>query len=127
MASQYDAAVLLAFADDEHWAKFCFEYSPAGQPTVVSVVNVNGCDDANAWTVEADHVRYRIAKVGEALAFHASADGSTWEFVRTFALRADGPLQIGFLAQSPTGEGCEVAFDAIAFTRETLGNLRDGS
>jgi hypothetical protein len=34
---------------------------------------------------------------------------------------------IGFEAQSPTGDGCVVTFDNIRFTRERLGNLRDGS
>src|SRR6187397_2393213 len=27
--AQYDAGVLLLWADEQHWAKFCFEFSPA--------------------------------------------------------------------------------------------------
>jgi hypothetical protein len=38
-----------------------------------------------------------------------------------------GPVSIGFEAQSPTGDGCAVTFDDIRFTRERLGDLRDGS
>src|SRR4051794_15074557 len=34
--SQYDAGVLLVWIDEQHWAKLCFEFSPAGQPMVVS-------------------------------------------------------------------------------------------
>jgi len=35
--------------------------------------------------------------------------------------------QIGFEAQSPTGDGCTVTFDRIAFTAQRLTELRDGS
>jgi hypothetical protein len=38
-----------------------------------------------------------------------------------------GPVSIGFEAQSPTGDGCAVTFDDIQFTRQRLGDLRDGS
>src|SRR6266545_650137 len=38
-ASTYDAGVLVLFRDELCWAKLCFERSPQGQPTVVSVVN----------------------------------------------------------------------------------------
>jgi regulation of enolase protein 1 (concanavalin A-like superfamily) len=33
--SQYDAGVLLIWVDERHWAKFCFEFSPAAEPMVV--------------------------------------------------------------------------------------------
>jgi uncharacterized protein len=34
---------------------------------------------------------------------------------------------VGFEAQSPTGDGCTVTFDDIRFVAQRLGNLRDGS
>jgi hypothetical protein len=34
----YDAGVPLIWNDERHWAKLCFERSPAGIPTVVNVV-----------------------------------------------------------------------------------------
>jgi hypothetical protein len=46
--------------------------------------------------------------------------------VRYFALGGEGAVEIGFLAQSPTGEGCRVRFDAIAFEPRRLGELRNG-
>src|SRR3954462_13695683 len=30
--SQYDAGVLFLWVDEQHWAKFCFEFSPAAEP-----------------------------------------------------------------------------------------------
>lgn len=127
LASQFDAGVLLVWLDDDHWAKLCYELSPDGQRMVVSVVNRDVCDDANAFVAEGSDVWLRIARVGSAFAFHASRDGQRWDFVRVFSLGAADDVQIGFSAQSPTGEGCAARFTDVAFASETLANLRDGS
>lgn len=34
----FDAGVLALWADSDHWAKLCFEYSPHGEAMVVTVV-----------------------------------------------------------------------------------------
>ena len=44
--AQYDAGVLMLWIDERHWAKFCFELSPAAEPMVVSVVTRDVSDDA---------------------------------------------------------------------------------
>lgn len=49
--------------------------------------------------------------------------------VRYFQLAAapeDAPVQVGFLVQSPTGQGCHVSFDDLRFTQQPLTGLRDG-
>ena len=65
--------------------------------------------------------------MGPACALHASDDGARWELVRHFALDAPAALTAGFLAQSPTGEGCTATFDDVGFVDEPLAELRDGS
>ena len=40
LTATYDAAVLMLYVDDRHWAKLCLELSPQGQPMIVSVVAV---------------------------------------------------------------------------------------
>jgi len=47
--------------------------------------------------------------------------------IRFFTIDDPSAISIGFEAQSPTGDGCAVTFDDIRFTRERLGDLRDGS
>ena len=124
-AAAFDAGVLLLYGDESRWAKLCFEYSPQGEPMIVSVITRGLSDDANGAVVDGDAVWLRIARIGSAYAFHFSRDGATWSFARHFAL--DGELEVGFEAQSPTGEGCAVRFDEIRFEQRTLGDLRDGS
>jgi regulation of enolase protein 1 (concanavalin A-like superfamily) len=121
----FDAGVLLLWAGDRTWAKLCFELSPDRRPMVVSVVTHGRSDDANGWTVDAGQVWLRVSRLRPSFAFHASTDGRRWELVRHFAL--DGDPELGFLAQSPTGEGCEVTFDEIRCSPERLADLRNGS
>jgi hypothetical protein len=125
-ASTFDAGVLLLHASDTVWAKLCFEFSPQQEPMVVSVVTRGTSDDANGFVVDGDHVWLRIARMGAAFAFHASTDGAEWKLIRHFTL-GDVEPAVGFEAQSPTGEGCDVRFDDIRFEARTLGDLRDGS
>jgi regulation of enolase protein 1 (concanavalin A-like superfamily) len=123
----YDAGVLLVWADDDRWAKLCFEYSPDREPMVVSVVTRGRSDDANAFIVDGRTVWLRVARLGDAFAYHASLDGRRWRFVRYFTLDAADAIEIGFLAQAPTGDGCRVRFDEIELTRNRLTDLRDGT
>lgn len=126
--SAFDAGVLLLWLNERYWAKLCFEHSPAGQAMVVSVVNRHVSDDANAFIVEDHNVWLRISRVGSVFAFHGSTDGTVWHLVRVFALPVDGVApSIGFEAQSPTGDGCAVAFTDVHLSMARLDNLRDGS
>lgn len=126
--STFDAGVLLLWLDETHWAKLCFEFSPDREPMVVSVVCRGVADDANAFVVGGTSVHLRVSRVGQVYAYHASTDGVAWRLIRAFALDAPGALaRIGFEAQAPTGDGCDVRFDEVRFSAETLGDLRDGS
>lgn len=124
LASTYDAGVLLLYRDPGAWAKLCLELSPQGRPTIVSVVTRGTSDDGNGFTVEGGEVWLRLARLGEAYAFHASTDGKFWHLVRYFSL--EGDADAGFLAQSPLGEGSTVRFSEVTCARRTLTDLRGG-
>jgi regulation of enolase protein 1 (concanavalin A-like superfamily) len=126
--SDFDAGVLLLWADTTSWAKLCFERSPQGQPMVVSVVNRNVSDDANACDVDGRAVWLRISRIGSSYGFHASTDGQLWRFVRHFTLDppAGAEVQVGFEAQSPTGDGCSATFSKVVYLEKRLADLRSG-
>jgi len=128
-AATFDAGVLLVWVDDATWAKFCFEYSPQSEPTVVSVITRGESDDANFITVDSHTMWLRISRTMPSYALHASTDGSRWQFVRHLRLgeAADATVRIGLSVQSPTGEGCTATFDEIRFSPTRLADLRDGS
>ncbi len=125
-AATFDAGVLLLYASDRLWAKLCFEFSPQQQPMVVSVVTRDYSDDANAVVFPDQTVLLRVARLGPACAFHWSADGAFWHFVRHFSLPGAEALALGFAAQSPMGSGCTAAFTEIAFRAGRLSDLRSG-
>jgi regulation of enolase protein 1 (concanavalin A-like superfamily) len=128
-ASMYDAGVLLVHAAERQWAKLCFEYSPQLTPTAVTVVTRETSDDCNSFEVDGRTLWLRVTRSGAAWAFHASADGAWWRLLRYFALSGNAAdlVRVGFLAQSPAGEGCAATFDRITFRPGAPGNLRNGS
>ena len=124
----FDAGTLVVWKSDTRWAKLCFEYSPRREPMVVSVVTRETSDDCNSVVVGTGTVYLRIATMGAAFAFHYSTDGRFWNFVRVFDLgESETPTRIGFLVQSPSGDGCTATFDDIHFSRGLLTETRDGS
>jgi regulation of enolase protein 1 (concanavalin A-like superfamily) len=125
--SRYDAGVLVLQADRRHWAKLCFELSPQLTPMAVTVVTRETSDDCNSFDVSGDLLWLRMTRAGRAWAFHASTDGRWWRLLRYFALRGEPEARVGFLAQSPTGQGCTARFEQISFRSGAPADLRDGS
>lgn len=125
-SSTFDAAALVLWHDQRTWAKLAFEVSPQGQPMVVSVVTRGESDDCNSMAVTDGSVWLRVSRLGSAFAFHASLDGRIWQFVRHFRLGHDPQPQVGFEAQSPTGQGCVASFTEISYSADTLAELRSG-
>jgi regulation of enolase protein 1 (concanavalin A-like superfamily) len=132
-ASDFDAGVLLVYAGPARWAKLCFEYSPQHRPTAVTVVTRGTSDDCNSFEVPSGQALWlRVTRTGPTWAFHGSEDGQWWRLLRYFALGSPGesdpgPVRVGFLAQSPAGEGCQAAFDQITWRAGAPADLRDGS
>ena len=81
--AMFDAAGLFVYDDDDQWAKLAVEVTAAG-PTIVSVVTDTFSDDCNSTVLAQSSAWLRLARVGEAFAFHASDSGGRWELVRVF-------------------------------------------
>jgi regulation of enolase protein 1 (concanavalin A-like superfamily) len=125
-AATFDAGVLQVRERDDWWAKLCFEYSPQGQPMIVSVVTRGLSDDCNSEAIAGNEVYLRIAKTPGVLAFHFSRDGCSWRLVRYFTLGELGNLRVGFSSQSPRGLGCKTVFSEISYRPGSLKDYRSG-
>ncbi|MFV2064280.1 MAG: DUF1349 domain-containing protein [Chloroflexota bacterium] len=123
----FDAAVLVVHVSDNVWAKLCLELSPEGEVTVVSVVTQGFSDDCNSVPVHGAPTHLRISRLEHAFAFHYSTDGTHWNLVRYFSLGVDQGIDVGFLAQSPTGNGCTADFQVIEFVPDKLMHIRSGA
>lgn len=124
----FDAGVLFVHQGPDDYAKLCFERAPDGANTVVSVVTREVSDDANGPVIAGSSVLLRVSKYRQVIAFHWSVDGSSWTLLRYFRLRdAAAPAAIGFLAQSPTGDGCTATFSEISYRPGAPADIRDGT
>lgn len=124
--SIFDAGVLFVYADNERWAKLCFELSPQRQPMIVSVVTRGTSDDSNAVPLTDNHAYLRVHRRGDVFAFHYSLDGRFWPLVRYFTLGPLETLSLGFSAQSPTGQSCTATFAEINYRAGLLADVRNG-
>jgi regulation of enolase protein 1 (concanavalin A-like superfamily) len=122
----FDAAVVTVYQTDDQWAKLCFELSPQGQLMIVSVVTKGTSDDCNSIPITGQSVYLRLSVLEKAYAFHYSLDGNVWNMVRYFTLGERKKVEIGFLSQSPTGEGYTSIFSEITFLSEKLSDIRSG-
>jgi len=123
----FDAGVLLLYLSDRRWAKLCYEFSPQRKPTAVTVVTHGTSDDSNSFETAGGPLWLRVTRSGRAWAFHASTNGGYWQLLRYFSLGEASGARIGFLAQSPMGNGCTVVLDSIAFRHGAPADLRDGT
>ncbi|KXS11929.1 DUF1349-domain-containing protein [Gonapodya prolifera JEL478] len=135
----FDAGVLIVHRNKETWGKLCFEFTPQGQPSAVSVVTRGRSDDCNHFLVDGNTIWFRITRSGGSWYFHASVekldgapeDARWWSMLRLFTLGDAGEGEtdrVGFEVQAPTGPGCEVTFENIRYTQgaPSQNDLRNG-
>ena len=91
---------------------------------VVSVVTRGRSDDATALHVDSDAVWLKVSRRGGSYAFHASIDGDRWHFIRHFYL-GEQECEVGFLTQSPTGEGCRARYAHIGYLNAVVHDMHD--
>ena len=125
-AATFDAGVLQLRSRPDLWAKLCFEYSPQGEPMIVSVVTRGVSDDCNSVVIDGRDVHLRIAHTPRTTTFHYSRDGRYWHLVRYFTLGALANLEVGFSSQSPRGQACRADFAEIRYQPGTLHDNRSG-
>ena len=122
--STFDAGVIFVFGTDNTWAKLCFEMSPQGKPMVVSVVTKGLSDDCNSLPIDGTTIYLRVARQGEAFAFHYSLDGRVWNLVRYFSLGTLTSLHMGLSSQAPTGKRCSASFAEVEYRAGALTDIR---
>jgi hypothetical protein len=117
---KWDGGALVLKSDSLHWIKFCFEKDYTGARRVVSVVTNNTSDDCNSVALSANKTWFKVAKAGKVITLYQSEDGKNWLLVRHLQFETTNDLEIGFLAQSPTGNACIVKFTDIQFQAKTI-------
>lgn len=115
-SNKWDGGAIVLKQDSLNWVKFCFERDYTGARRVVSVVTKNISDDCNSVKIKKNKVFYKVAKADNVVTLYYSQNGTNWFLVRHFQFDTTKELQVGFLAQSPTGENCKVEFQDINYS-----------
>ena len=118
--NKWDGGAIIIREDSLNWVKFCFEKDYTGARRIVSVVTRNISDDCNSAEIKSNKVYYKVARAGNAITLYYSLEGARWFLVRHFQFDATKSLQVGFLAQSPTGKSCTVSFQNITYSSKRI-------
>jgi hypothetical protein len=118
--SKWDGGAMVIKQDSLNWIKFCFEKDYTGARRVVSVVTKNISDDCNSVEIKSNKVFYKMAKADNVITLYYSTDGIKWFLVRHLQFDTTAGFKVGFLAQSPTGEKCEVKFSNITYEAKKI-------
>jgi uncharacterized protein len=118
--NKWDGGAIVVKQDSLNWIKFCFEKDYTGARRVVSVVTKGVSDDCNSVAIEGNKVFYKVAKAGPVFTLYYSMDGAQWFLVRHLQFGAMKGVYVGFLAQSPTGDRCEVKFSSITYQAKKI-------
>lgn len=113
--NKWDGGAIVIKQDSLNWIKFCFEKDYTGARRVVSVVTKNISDDCNSVEMNTNKVYYKVAKADNVITLYCSKDGIKWYLIRHLQFDAHKGFKVGFLAQSPTGERCEVKFSDVVY------------
>jgi len=118
--NKWDGGAIVLIEDSLNWIKFCFEKDYTGAKRVVSVVTKGISDDCNSVEIKSNKVFYKIAKADNVITLYYSVDNIKWLLVRHLQFNNTKNLKIGFLAQSPTGNDCEVKFSNIHYLAKKI-------
>jgi len=124
---EFDGGFLVAYADEQHWAKLLFEKSHYGPASVCSAVTLGATDDSVNGDIRGRKVWLRMTRAGDELAFYDSLDGRHWTYVRLFKFPVALPLRIGFAAQAPVSDQCRAVFSHIEYSPKAPGDFWSGA
>ena len=122
-----DACTLMVMDTPTLWAKACFEQTYFGSHTAVSVVTNGLSDDANGQNIiEQEAITLQYARKGNTCAIHSSLDGEHFYMMRLFNLPMRETVKVGFVAQSPAGEGGIMHFKDVSLEHRSIRDMRVG-
>jgi len=119
-SDKWDAGGIVLESDSLHYIKFAFEKDYTLHNRVVSVVTSPFSDDCNSMEINKDEVYFQMAKSGNMILLYESSDGKQWYLVRELHFTVTGKPKLGFLAQSPVGQGASVTFSDIRYSTKRI-------
>ncbi len=125
-AGKYDGGALIVYGDSNSYGKLTFERGHDGQQSLWSTVTSKRADDVQHRGIKSDSLYLKVARVGKMCFLYSSADGKTWDMLRSFTLDNSQDLQVGVMAQAPEAESFSLNVSEIRFSPRTFKDYWQG-
>lgn len=126
-AGTYSAGAILAFVDESHWQKLCFEQDEKGNHRIVTVRTVGTSDDNNHERSESSSVYLRLSSNTKIIGSYYSEDGINWKLVRVYKNEFPATFFLGISSQSPKDKSHSCQFSDVSIVDKAVANFRKGS
>jgi len=125
-AGKYDGGALIVYGDSNSYGKLTFERGHDGQQSLWSTVTSKRADDVQHRGINADSLYLKVARAGNLCFFYSSADGKTWDMLRSFTLDNPQDLRVGIMAQAPEAESFSLTVSDVRFAARTFKDYWQG-
>lgn len=123
----YSAGAILAYVDDSHWQKLCFEQDEDGNHRIVTVRTIDTSDDNNHEMSDSTSVFLRLSSDTKVIGNYYSEDGENWHLVRIYKNEYPARLNLSISAQSPKDKAHTCRFSDIKLENRPVSDFRRGN
>lgn len=122
----YDAGALIVYANERNWVKFAFERDERARTRIVTVRTIGTSDDNNHDVLTNLSVHLKISSNAQCIGYYYAVDRESWQLVRLHRNDYPSELWLGLSAQSPLGNGNQVAFEDCWLSATSIQDFRSG-
>lgn len=126
-AGTYSAGAIMAFVDETHWQKLCFEQDEEGNHRIVTVRTINSSDDNNHERTESPSVYLRLSSDTKVIGNYYSEDGVNWHLVRIYKNEYPSGFYLSISAQSPKEKAHICQFSDVRLEYKSVADFRKGN
>jgi uncharacterized protein len=125
-AGKYDGGALILYGNANSYGKLTFERGHDGQQSLWSTVTRKWADDVQHRGIKSDSLYLKVARAGNLCFFYSSADGKTWDMLRSFTLDDPQSLHVGIMAQAPEADTFSLTVSDIRFASRAFKDYWQG-
>lgn len=114
--TRHDGGALIAWANEDTWAKLCLEWMGAGLPYLSTTVTHGRSDDAGHGQHTADAARLTLARLGGVVAMYVWEENAGCQRMLRFFPFEAGTIRLGVAFQCPIGPGGAVDLLDISYS-----------
>lgn len=122
----YSAGTIIAYADQQHWQKICFEQDEQCRHRLVTMRTVGLSDDVDHEVCTAEGVWLRFSTNSKIVGNYYSVDGEHWQLLRDYPNDYPQRLLLGIMTQCPQDSLHTCTYTDMHFVERAVKDFRTG-